>query len=254
MYKRRLRLRDPKSIVDEIEYDYRLFPYIREIMFETDTFTASPEHVRGICEEILRRKLRVIWSCNVRVDMELSLLGIMKRAGCRMLMVGFEFGTQEALDSVKKDITLEQSKSFAEEAHRLGFIIHGCFMIGAPGETKDTVIKTIDLARSLPLDTVQFSGICAYPGTEIYRWAKTNRYLLPRDWTEWVGKDCEQVTVLDFPQLSKDQMDRLIDLGLRAFYLRPGQIAKMLFSMRDLGDLKRRLFGIKGSILKPLKQ
>jgi radical SAM superfamily enzyme YgiQ (UPF0313 family) len=248
MYKRKLRLRSPKGIVDEIEYDRRLFPYIKEIMFETDTFAASPEHARGICEEILKRKVRLTWSCNVRVDMELSLLDIMKKAGCRMLMVGFEFGTQEALDSVKKDITLEQSKRFSEEAHRLGFIIHGCFMIGAPGETRHSVIKTVDLARELPLDTVQFSGICAYPGTEIYNWAKTNGYLLPGDWRGWVNKDSEQVTVLSFPQLTKNEMDELIDLGLRAFYLRPGQIAKMLFSMRNLGDLKRRLFGIKGSI------
>ncbi len=245
MYGRRLRLRTPEQVVDEIEYDYRLFPYIKEIMFETDTFTASPRHVIGICEEILRRKLKVTWSCNARVDMDLSLLPLMKKAGCRMLMVGFEFGTQYGLDSVKKGIKVEESRRFAEEAHRLGFTIHGCFMIGAPGETKETAQATINLAKSLPLDTIQISGICAYPGTEIYKWAKENGYLVPKDWSEWVGEDLEQVTLLSYPQLSKKEIDELIDRGLREFYLRPKQILKMVLNIRDLGDIKRKMYGLK---------
>jgi len=245
MYKRRLRLREPKLVIDEIEYDFKLFPHIREIMFETDTFAASSSHVRGICEEILKRNLRICWSCNARVDMDLSLLPLMKKAGCRMLMTGFEFGTQEALDAVKKGITLEQSKKFAEVAHKLGFIIHGCFMFGAPGETRESARKTIDFAKSLPMDTVQFSGICTYPGTELYYWAKEKGYLIPKDWTEWVSEDYEQVTLLNYPRLSKKDIDEFIDKGLREFYLRPSQILKMALNIRDIGDLKRKAFGLK---------
>jgi radical SAM superfamily enzyme YgiQ (UPF0313 family) len=103
---RKLRMRDPQLVVDEIEYVFSLFPYLREIMFETDTFTAAPKHVQGICEEIINRGLKVTWSCNCRTDVDLKLLPVMKRAGCRMLMVGFEFGTQESLDAVKKGTTL----------------------------------------------------------------------------------------------------------------------------------------------------
>lgn len=91
-YKRRLRLRDPKLVVDEMEYDLKMFPQIREIMFETDTFASSPKHAREICEEIISRGIKIPWSCNVRVDIDLDLLPIMKKAGCRMLMTGFEFG------------------------------------------------------------------------------------------------------------------------------------------------------------------
>ncbi len=245
MYGRRLRFREPEQVVDEIEYDFKLFPYIKEIMFETDTFTASAAHVRGICEEILGRNLKITWSCNVRVDMDLTLLPLMKKAGCRMLMVGYEFGTQEALDAVHKGITLEQSRRFTEEARRLGFTIHGCFMVGAPGETKDSVLKTIEFAKSLPIDTVQFSGICPYPGTELYRWAKENNYLLVTDWTDWVNEDLEQVTLLNYPQLSKKQMDELIDKGLKEFYLRPQQIIRMLWNMRSPEDIKRKLYGFR---------
>ena len=242
---RKLRLRDPELVADEIQYDLALFPYLREVMFETDTFTASSTHVSGICEEIIRRGLKVTWSCNCRTDMDLKLLPLMKRAGCRMLMVGFEFGTQEALDAVRKGTTLDHSVRLAQEAKRLGFTVHGCFMFGAPGESKESALKTIEFAKLLPMDTVQFSGICAYPGSEIYRWANERGYLVPRDWREWVDENWEQVTVLNYPELDKDEIDRLIDRGLKEFYLRPRQIMRMAKGMRTLDDLKRKIFGLR---------
>lgn len=242
---RRLRMRDPELVVDEIEYDFSLFPYLREVMFETDTFTASPKHVEGICHEILRRGLKITWSCNCRTDVDLKLLPLMKRAGCRMLMVGFEFGTQEALDAVKKGTTLDDSVWLAQEAKRLGFIVHGCFMFGAPGETRESALKTIEFAKSLPMDTVQFSGICAYPGTEIYSLATEKGFLIPKTWREWVDENWEQTTVLSYSELSKDEIDQLIDRGLREFYLRPKQVFEMARSIRNLDDLRRKLYGFK---------
>lgn len=245
---RRLRLRSPELVVDEIEHDRKLFPQIREIMFETDTFTAVPAHAEGVCKELLRRNLKVTWSCNARVDADLELLPLMRRAGCRMLMVGFEFGTQSQLDSVKKGTTIEQSRRFAEKAHRLGFTIHGCFMIGAPGETRESARATIDFAKNLPLDTAQISGVCVYPGTELFDWAREHGYLVPGDWTEWVGADCEQVTLLDYPQLRKAEIDALIDQGLREFYLRPGQVLRMLRQMRSWDDVRRKLYGLRSFV------
>lgn len=242
---KKLRMRDPWLVVDEIEYDLSLFPDLREVMFETDTFTASTEHVSGVCEEILRRGLKVTWSCNCRTDVDLNLLPLMKRAGCRMLMVGFEFGTQEALDAVNKGTTLENSARLAQEAKRLGFTVHGCFMFGAPGESKESGQKTIEFAKSLPMDTVQFSGICAYPGTEIYNWAEGEGFLVPDTWRKWVDENWEQVTVLGYPELSKEEIDSLIDRGLKEFYLRPKQILKMALAIRSPGDLARKLYGLK---------
>jgi len=241
---KKLRMRDPELVVDEIEYDFSIFPYLREVMLETDTFTASPKHVEGVCKEILERNLKITWSCNCRTDVELELLPLMKRAGCRMLMVGFEFGTQEALDAVRKGTTLVQSVRLAKEAQRLGFTVHGCFMFGAHGETIESALRTIEFAKSLPMDTVQFSGICAYPGTEIYQQARENNALVPKTWREWVDENWEQVTVLDQPELSKEEIDNLIDRGLREFYLRPKQMLRMAFAVRSPDDLKRKLYGL----------
>ena len=240
---KKLRMRDPELVVDEIEYDLSLFPYLREVMFETDTFTASPKHVEGVCKEILERNLKITWSCNCRTDVDLKLLPLMKRSGCRMLMVGFEFGTQEALDAVRKGTNLKQSVRLAKEAQRLGFTVHGCFMFGAPGENMGSALKTIEFAKSLPMDTVQFSGICAYPGTELYQQASKDGTLVPNTWREWVDENWEQVTVLDYPELKKEEIDRLIDRGLKEFYLRPKQLFRMAFSARSTDDLKRKLYG-----------
>lgn len=247
MYGHKNRYRSPEAVVDEMEYDLSLFPSLREIMFETDTFTANRKHVEGTCREILKRGLnrRVSWSCNVRTDVDTDLLRLMKEAGCRMLMIGFEFGTQEALDAVKKGTDIERARRFSHDAAKLGFTQHGCFMIGAPGETEETARTTIEYARSLPLDTIQISGVSAYPGTEIYDWAKQKGYLVPRDWSEYLDENREQVTVLDYPQLPKEKIDELINIGLRRFYLRPKQIARMALSIRGVGDLKRKLYGFR---------
>lgn len=244
---RALRLRDPQKIVDEMEYDLKLFPEIKEIMFETDTFTAVPKHVKEICEEIIKRGLnkKISWSCNVRVDIDLKLLPLMKKSGCRMLMVGFEFGSQEDLDAVKKGTKLETARKFAESAAKLGFTIHGCFMIGAPGETEETAQKTVDFAKSLPLDTVQFSGICVYPGTEMYEWAKKNKYLTVSDWKEWVDKNHEQRTILSYPNFSKEMIDSYVDKGLKEFYMRPNQVWRMLKNVKSPSDLLRKFYGLK---------
>ena len=248
MYGYRLRMRDAIKIVDEMEYDLKIYPQIREIMIETDTFTADKQHVVNICNEIIRRGInkKITWSCNARVDTDLEVLPLMKRAGCRMLMVGFEFGYDEGLKAVRKGgVSVAMARKFAIRARELGFIVHGCFMFGAPGETKETARATIDFAKSIPMDTVQFTGVAVYPGTVLYEWAKKHGYLLVGDWREWLTEEKEQKTLLSYPQLSNKEIDKFIDIALKEFYLRPSQIWKMLISIRSLGDLLRKLYGFK---------
>ncbi len=244
---RKLRMRDAARVVDEMEHDLRLFPDLREIMFETDTFTAVPAHAEAVCREILRRGVhtRVRWSCNVRVDVKPELLPLMKDAGCRMLMIGFEFGTDRQLDAVNKGTTTATAVAFARRAHAMGFTLHGCFMIGAPGETRESAQATIDFAKSLPLDTMQVSGIAVYPGTAFYDWAKANRFITAGDWTDWVDRNHEQVTLLSYPQMSKDDIDYYVDKGLKEFYLRPRQMLRMLRTLRSWDDVQRKLYGVQ---------
>ncbi len=169
------RARSVENVIAEIEYDLSLFPNLREIMFEDDTLimAATRDRLQRLCEELIRRELPISWSANARVDLnDPEIMKIMKRSGCRMLCVGFEFGDQRILDNVCKGTTVEQMFVFAENAHMAGIRVHGCFMFGGPGETIDTARKTIELAQRLKIDTAQFSGMVAYPGTSYYEWAK----------------------------------------------------------------------------------
>ncbi len=247
MYGYRLRPRAARRVVDEMEYDLKLFPGLREIMFETDTFAADTRHVRDVCDEIIRRGLhtKISWSCNTRINTDLEILPLIKKAGCRMLMVGYEFGTDESLRAVRKGgVNVAMGRRFSQRAHELGFTLHGCFMIGAPGETKASARATIDYAKSMPLDTIQITGIATYPGTTLYQWAKDNGYLLAKDWADWLTAEGEQKTLLSYPQLSNKDIDALIDTGLKEFYLRPVQMGRMLISIRSVGDLLRKLYGL----------
>ncbi len=251
MYGYRLRNRRAQLVVNEMEYDLKLHPQLREIMFETDTFAADKPHVTEVCQEIIKRGInkKISWSCNMRVNTDLELLPLMREAGCRMLMTGFEFGTNEQLRAIRKGgVTIDMARQYSERAHDLGFTIHGCFMIGAPGETRDSARKTIDFAKSLPLDTIQITGVASYPGTTLYKWAKENGYLRANDWREWLTPQKEQRTLLDYPQLSSKEIDGFIDTGLKEFYLRPRQMWRMFINIRGIGDLLRKAHGFKAFV------
>lgn len=248
MYGRRYRYQNPERVAAEIEYDLRLFPFLKEIMFEDDTFTLKKHRERTvrICEEMLKRNIHIVWSANARPDLtEMEVLKVMKRSGCRMLVVGFEFGNQGLLDRVRKGIALDQMKLFSENCRKVGIRIHGCFMIGGPGETRKTAQETIRFAQQIKIDTAQFSGLCPYPGTEFYQWCKENGYLVPQDWPDWVDKNLEQKAIVSYPQLPVGEINRLVDQGLKSFYLRPQQMLIMLRNLSSLSDLKTKLYGLR---------
>lgn len=244
LYGRKYRLRSASNVVDEIEYDLELFPDLKAVMFEDDTLTADGNRTREICNEILRRGIKISWSANARADLDdLDLMKLMKEAGCRMLVVGFEFGDQQILDNVHKRLTIEQMKEFSALAKKVGIKVHGCFMVGGPGETKETVGKTMQLIRDLELDTIQISALTPYPGTKFYDWCRENNYIVAKDWTEWVD-NTEQTTVISYPNLSRREIIGLVDRGLyQNFYLRPSTWWHHLTTIESFDEFKRKLRG-----------
>jgi hypothetical protein len=251
MHGRRYRAMSPKRVVDEISYDLAMFPYLKEIMFEDDTLTLRRHRDRlaAICDEILRRGIRISWSANARADLtDLELLQLMRRSGCRMLVTGFEFGSQQVLNNVRKGIRVEQAIEFADKCKRAGIRVHGCFMIGGPGETHETARETIEFARRLPIDTAQFSGLCPYPGTEFYQWTRAEGCLVPRDWPDWVDEKGEQRAIVDLPELGVHEINKMVDEGLRKFYLRPAQMGRILLNALSWSDMRTKLHGLKGFV------
>lgn len=256
MHGTKYRLRSPKSVVDEMEYGIKICPQIQkgEFFFEDDTFTADKERAIQICEEIMQRNLKITFSVNARVDnADLELFRIMKKAGCRELLVGFESGNQKILDRMNKNITLEQSRQFIDYAKETNLEVHGCFVIGLPGETEETARQTIEFALGLGLTTVQFSGAVPFPGTPFYNLAKHEDWLKAKDWRDWLIEG-EQTGIVEYPNFNREKINCYVDLGLKKFYFRPKYVLQFLFSTRNFSDLYRKVRGAKNFLSYLLKR
>jgi len=245
MFGHKYRFRSPKNIVDEIEYDLKLFPKLKygEFFFEDDTFTVNKERAYAICDEIQRRNLKIAWSINARPDIyDLKLFKRMKQTGCREFLVGFESGVQEILDNVKKGLKVEESKEFVRVVKEAGIAMHGCFVFGLPGETKETAQKTLDFALNLGVDTLQFAGAVPLPGTEYFTYCKDNGLLKAKSWDDWLSGG-EQGAVVDYSNISIGDINKLIDSGLKKFYFTPGFISKFILKTRNINDAYRKIRG-----------
>ena len=148
------------------------FPGLKEIFFDDDTFNYRKARTLELCAEL--KKLNFTWSCTSRVTTDYETLKAMKEAGCRLLIVGYESGDEQILKNIKKGATVDMALRFTENCHKLGLTIHGDFIVGLPGETRDTLRNTIDFAKRLDAETIQVSIAHAYPGTEFYGFAKEN--------------------------------------------------------------------------------
>ena len=149
---------------------------------------------------------------------------LMRRAGCRLIVTGYESGSQKILDNMHKGITLEQSRKFNDAAKKARMRIHGCFMVGNPGETKETLYETLRFAKTLKMDTVQFFPLMVYPGTEAYEWAKSNHYIKAKSYRDWLQKNGEHNCVIETEELSAQDLVDFCNIARKQFYLRPGYI------------------------------
>jgi radical SAM superfamily enzyme YgiQ (UPF0313 family) len=240
-YGHAFRQRSPENVAEEFRYITRELPSVREVLIDDDTFTIDIPRVRRTCELLIEQGNRLPWTCEVRVNnLDQDTMRLMKRAGCRLLVAGFESGNAQILKNIKKGTTPEQGRRFARDAKAAGILVHGCFVAGQPGETATTLQETLDYALSLELDTAQFFPMMLYPGTEAFEWASRNQYLETRDYRKWLTPDGLHATVINLPGLSHDALVRWCDDARRRFYLRPGYIARKLWqSMHSLGELTR---------------
>ncbi|MBU4223044.1 MAG: B12-binding domain-containing radical SAM protein [Euryarchaeota archaeon] len=168
IFGQKFRAQSPERTVDEVEYLIDKFK-IKEIVFYDDSFTLNKNRIFQLCEEIHKRKIDIIWSCETRVDLvNEELLKAMKKAGCYMIAYGIEAGNQMILNNLRKKITTEQIRSAIDLTHKAGIQSVGYFMLGSPWETPATIRETVDFTKSLKLDFAQFSVMIPFPGTDIF--------------------------------------------------------------------------------------
>src|SRR3954453_1546782 len=160
------RVRSAENVGREVAQALQLFPQAKEFFFDDDTFNIRKDRVLEVCAKL--KPLNFRWSCTARVNSDYETLKAMADAGARLFIVGYESGDPQILKNIKKGATVEQAREFTKNCKKVGIRIHGDFIIGLPGETKETIQRTLDFAKELDVETIQVSIAHAYPGTELY--------------------------------------------------------------------------------------
>jgi hopanoid biosynthesis associated radical SAM protein HpnJ len=233
----RYRTRSVDNVVAEIAHATRLFPQVREYFFDDDTFTDDLPRAEAIARGLGR--LGVTWSCNAKPDVPRASLEVLRDNGLRLLLVGYESGSQAILNNVRKGTRLDRAREFTRHARALGIKIHGTFILGLPGETRETIEATIRFAQEIDPHTLQVSLAAPYPGTALYREA------LERGWLESEGLvdgRGTQASVIGYPHLPRTEIFRSLETFYRRFYFRPRKLVALGGEMlRDRAVMKRRL-------------
>src|SRR3989440_831534 len=233
----RYRTRSVDNVVAEIAHATRLFPQVREYFFDDDTFTDDLPRAEAIARGLGR--LGVTWSCNAKANVPYATLKVLKDNGLRLLLVGYESGNQEILNRVKKGVRLDIAREFTRDCRDLGITTHGTFVLGLPGETRETIEGTIRYACELDPHTIQVSIAAPYPGTALYREAVDGGWLRGPDLVS--GRGFQQ-SALSYPHLSSAQIFEAVEAFYTRFYFRPRKIWAITREMaRDRRLLGRRL-------------
>jgi anaerobic magnesium-protoporphyrin IX monomethyl ester cyclase len=244
----RYRARSVKDVVDEMEFIVKTWPHNKEIMFEDDTMTLDKERMRGISEEILRRGLKVTWSGNARADFDdVELLKLMKKAGCRLFCVGFESSDPELLKKMLKGgATVKMQERFVDACKKAGVLVHGCFLLGGVGETKQTMKNTLEIAKKYNCDTAQFFPMMVYPGTRAYEEAKKRGDLKTENYEGWLKDSGYYMSQLNRTDFTNDELTAFCDHALKAFYFRPRYLLSKLWQFLTAPRERSRI--VKGGL------
>jgi hopanoid biosynthesis associated radical SAM protein HpnJ len=235
----RYRTRSVGHVIDEIAWAQKAFPQVKEFFFDDDTFTDNLPRAEAIAKGL--GKLGVTWSCNAKANVPRETLKVLRDNGLRLLLVGYETGNQQILYNIKKGMRIEFARRFTKDCHELGITIHGTFILGLPGETKETIEETIRFATEINPHTIQVSLAAPYPGTYLYRQALENGWLDGAN-AELVDGQGIQIAPLHYPHLSHTEIFDAVETFYRRFYFRSGKIASIVGEMvRSPEMMKRRL-------------
>jgi hopanoid biosynthesis associated radical SAM protein HpnJ len=235
----RYRTRSVENVLAEAALARELFPQMKELFFDDDTFTDD----RGRAEAIARglARLGITWSCNAKANVPRETLKVLRDNGLRLLLVGYESGNQQILINIKKGLRVDRARQFAADCRDLGITVHGTFILGLPGETRETIQETIRFAREVNPHSLQVSVAAPYPGTELYRQAVEQGWLPADDeGAALVSEDGTQLAALSYPHLGHTEILDSVDAFYRRFYFRAGKLAEMSAEMLRRPDMAAR--------------
>jgi len=235
----KFRAQSSERVVEEVSYYKKRFG-IKEVAFYDDVFTLDKKRAFAIAEGMIEKGLKLFWTCETRANLvDRELLLKMRQAGCYSVSYGIESSSQEILDAINKDITPEKVEEAIHLTREAGLQATGYFMVGCPGETPQTIRKSIDFAKHLKLDYAQFAITTPFPGTELYR-----RYLEGKGnkipWENFIyeGTGGKVTPVFENEALSRKDLQYWSKKAYRDFYLRPSYIWQRIRQIKSFGDLR----------------
>jgi len=227
------------SVADELEEIQERFGLGYAVIFD-DNFTLSRMRVTRICDELIRRDLKLQWKCEARVDgLDPELARLMYRAGCRTVAFGVESGNQQSLDRLAKGATVEEARSALSAARGAGLETVAYVLLGIPGEGPSDALRTLDFCKENEVDFVQFSTLSPFPGTALYDeaiargWYRATTIRNPADAEEF------RATLLP-PEWTEQELQRVLKQVYRGFYLRPRYLGRQVLRASRQGSLGRR--------------
>jgi hopanoid biosynthesis associated radical SAM protein HpnJ len=233
----RYRTRSVEHVIEEIRLAKSYFPQVKEFFFDDDTFTDDLPRAEAIAKEL--GKLGVTWSCNAKANVPRKTLEVLRDNGLRLLLVGYESGNQQILYNIKKGMRVDVARRFTKDCHDLGVTIHGTFILGLPGETKETIEETIQFAADINPHTIQVSLAAPYPGTELYRQAVHEGWLDIAH-AELIDDNGVQMAPLHYPHLSHTEIFESLEVFYKRFYFRRKKIASLVAEMLRSPQMMRR--------------
>jgi anaerobic magnesium-protoporphyrin IX monomethyl ester cyclase len=222
MFGRKYRMRSPKKVVDELEYLYKKYGE-KQYTFYDDAFTVDQARTEEICNEILRRDLKIKWDCETRVDMVTKdLLQKMREAGCIAVWYGVEAGSQKVRDAMGKGISTQQTFDAFKWTKEAGMIAVASIILGFPGETKETAWESVKLLEKINPDEIGIYIATPYPGTPMYDYVKKMGWLKIHDFNKYDTA----TPIFESPTMSMEELREIHDKAHQSFYLRPTYVLR----------------------------
>lgn len=234
-YQHALRLRSPQNIIDEIRMLAELG--VKNIHMYADLFTVNRDQVMGICDELIKADLGVTFTCNSRVDyVDEEMLKMMAKAGCTVISWGIESANEQILKNARKGALPDRARQSLKWAREAGIRNLGYFIVGLPGETRETIQETIDFSKELPLDLAIFHIAAPYPGTPFFFQVMENNWFKPG--TRWEQVDMDRSTVLQYANLSAEDLEREAKRAMREWMFRPGPMWTFAKSLTNFAAIR----------------
>ncbi len=236
---KRFRMRSADNVVDEFEECSRLG--IKEILVYDDTFTANRQRVIDICKKMIERKIKIYWGVRARVDtVNEEMLRLLKEAGCVRLNYGVESGNPEILKRLNKGITLEQVETAFRLTKKYKMDALAYFMIGCPGDTKETIRDSVEFAKKLEADYVHFTILMPFPATAVYQEAMEKGLIKGDVWREFAKNPRSDFEIPVYEEnFKRAELMKMLGQCNREFYFRPKFILKEIFKRRTPAQFYR---------------